>query len=349
MKDPSSSIIRFPADPGKMPTRAGLASRGRTGVLVVITALAVWAFWRLELRLTDMLPSCPSLQLAKEFFSRALTPALDYESPNLPPGIVPLPWKAIQAAGNTVIFAAAAMTLAVPLGLVLGFLAATAWWVQDPVGGSSPSRRFLNRTLRPFVYGSTRLLIAVMRSIHELLWAVLLLAAFGLLPVGAVIALAIPFAGVLAKIFSEMIDEAPRDTAHALRGAGASPAQIFLFALLPRALPDMTAYTFYRFECALRSSAVLGFFGFPTLGYYLAASFENLYYGEVWTCLYALFLLVVVVEWWSGGAESFAGGFPYDKSRRGCSAPERTTAQELGFVPQWLGVASARRRLLDCG
>ena len=62
----------------------------------------------------------------------------------------------------------------------------------------------------------------------------------------------------------------------------------------------MTAYTFYRFECALRSSAVLGFFGFPTLGFYLAASFENLYYGEVWTYLYTLFVLIVVVEWWSG-------------------------------------------------
>jgi phosphonate transport system permease protein len=62
----------------------------------------------------------------------------------------------------------------------------------------------------------------------------------------------------------------------------------------------MTAYTFYRFECALRSSAVLGFFGYPTLGYYVAASAENLYYGEVWTYLYALFALIVVVEWWSG-------------------------------------------------
>ncbi len=298
MTDPSASTIRFHDGPAALPPLAPLASKGRTGILLAITALAVWAFWYLELRFSDLVPSGPSLQLAKEFFSRALKPALDYESADLPSGIVPLWWKAVQAASNTVLFAVAAMTLAVPLGLLLGFLAATSWWIQDPVGGTS--RPFLSRALRPLVYGSTRFLIAVMRSIHELLWAVLLLAAFGLLPISAVIALAIPFAGVLAKIFSEMIDEAPRDTAHALRGAGASPSQIFFFALLPRAWPDMTAYTFYRFECALRSSAVLGFFGFPTLGYYLAASFENLHYGEVWTYLYALFLLIVVVEWWSG-------------------------------------------------
>ena len=97
-----------------------------------------------------------------------------------------------------------------------------------------------------------------------------------------------------------MIDEAPRDAAAALRAAGASPLQVFVFGLVPLALPDMFAYAFYRFECALRSSAVLGFFGFPTLGYYVAASFENLQYGEVWTYLYALFALVLLVEMWSG-------------------------------------------------
>ena len=70
--------------------------------------------------------------------------------------------------------------------------------------------------------------------------------------------------------------------------------------MLPRALPDMVAYALYRFECGLRSAAVLGFFGLPTLGYHLAASFENLHYGEVWTYLYTLLGLVILVDWWSG-------------------------------------------------
>ena len=282
------------------PPHKAFALGGRLGLLLAILLAALWSFVRLDIRPGDLLPSGPSLQTAVDFFSRAFRPALTYEAPNLPEGIVPLPLKAVQAAANTVIFASAAMSIAVPLALLLGFLASTAWWIQDPAGGASTQRRLGGRMLRPLVYSAARLLIAVMRSIHELLWAVLLLAAFGLVQISAVIALAIPFAGVLAKVFSEMIDEAPRDTSLALRGAGASPAQIFLFGLLPRALPDMTAYTFYRFECALRSSAVLGFFGYPTLGYYIAASFENLYYGEVWTYLLTLFLLIGPVERWSG-------------------------------------------------
>jgi phosphonate transport system permease protein len=76
--------------------------------------------------------------------------------------------------------------------------------------------------------------------------------------------------------------------------------QTFAFGLLPTALPDMAAYAFYRFECALRSSAILGFFGFETLGLYLKQSFNNGYYGEVWTFLYAVFVLVLVVDAWSG-------------------------------------------------
>jgi len=129
---------------------------------------------------------------------------------------------------------------------------------------------------------------------------VLCLAAFGLSELSAVIAIAIPYSGTLAKVFSELIDEAPRDAAHALRAAGASPVAVFIVGLLPRALPDCAAYALYRFECALRSSAVLGFFGYPTLGFFISASFENLHYGEVWTYLYTLLLLVVVVDWWSG-------------------------------------------------
>ncbi len=287
--------------------KTGFLGAGRRGlVLASIAAAGLVAAIDLGLDPRDLIPGEGGLTVAGELFSRALSPALTYEADDLPAGIQPLPLKALEAARVTVTLAAAAISLSVVVGLVLGFMASTAWWVGDasPTSGQDPAvsraRRFLNRAVRPTLYGGTRTLIALMRSVHELLWAVLLLAALGLSQLTAVIAIAIPYAGTLAKVFSEMLDEAPRDSALALRAAGASPAVVFLFGLLPRALPDMAAYAFYRFECALRSSAVLGFFGYPTLGYYIAASFENLYYGEVWTYLYTLFLLVAFADWWSG-------------------------------------------------
>ncbi len=271
----------------------------RRWVLAAILASGVAAGWTLHLDPRDLIPGSGGLNIARDFFSRALTPALTYEAAFVPADAPPLWLKTLGAIRTTVVFAAAAISLSVLLGLGLGFLGSTAWWAGDPVGGRSRGGRLGRRAIPLAIYGGTRTIITLMRSIHELLWAVLFLAAFGLSNLAAVIAIAIPYGGTFAKVFSELIDEAPAESGRALRAAGAAPMQVFFFGLLPRALPDMIAYTLYRFECSLRSAAVLGFFGYPTLGYYLAASFENLHYGEVWTYLYALFLLVIVVEWWS--------------------------------------------------
>ena len=192
------------------------------------------------------------------------------------------------------------MSLSLVLGVVLGFAASSAWWRNPGIDGGKGILGFMRRSIAPAVCGFSRLLIVLMRSVHELMWAVLFLAAIGLNNLAAVIAIAIPYGGTLAKMFSELVDEAPRDSAHSLRGLGASGFQTYCFALLPRALPDLIAYAFYRFECVLRSSAVLGFFGFPTLGLYIRQSFSATNYGEVWTFLYALLALVILADTWSG-------------------------------------------------
>jgi phosphonate transport system permease protein len=244
-------------------------------------------------------PSNAGLRVALDFFSHAFSPSWHSEAPppwgsrSLIPGV-------LEAIHQTIIFAAAGLGLALVLGTVLGFLGSTAWWSGETEARRGVLGRILSRAVMPTVYAATRVVIALLRSVHELIWAVLFLAALGRSDFAAVVAIAIPISGTLAKIFSELIDEAPRDAALVLRAAGAGPVQVFSIGLLPRALPDMAANTLYQFECALRSSTVLGFFGFPTLGYAISASFENLYYGEVWTYLYALLALIVAVEWWSG-------------------------------------------------
>ncbi|MBI5364022.1 MAG: ABC transporter permease subunit [Planctomycetes bacterium] len=277
------------------------APRGarRRWVLLAITVAAVLAALTLKASLGDLVPQRGGAELVLRFFARALSPAFRHEG-EVPEGTPSLFFSALAAMRRTLVFGVAAMSLALAGGVVLGFLGSSAWWSGARAGGGSAWSRFLYRAIAPSVWGAARVLIVGMRSVHELLWAVLFLAALGLNNVTAVVAIAIPYTGTLAKVFSEMIDEAPRDAAHALRAAGASHVQVFALGLLPRALPDMCAYAFYRFECAIRSSAVLGFFGFPTLGYSISASFENLHFGEVWTYLYALCVLVVGVELWSG-------------------------------------------------
>jgi len=268
----------------------------RAITLLSIAAAAFIAARGLGLDLDGLIPRGAGLELAREMFGAALHPALDYQSDVVLPGTPPFLLKVLGGVLRTVLFAAAAMSLAVPAGLVLALFASEAWWVRGRPDGAAtigPAARAIQV--------SVRFLIALLRSVHELLWAVLFLAALGLNPAAAVVAIALPFSGTLAKVGSEMLDEADRDSWRALWTAGASPSAALVVGLLPRATPDLIAYAFYRFECALRSAAVLGFFGYPTLGLYVSQSFENLYLREVWTYLYALVALVLVVEAWSAG------------------------------------------------
>lgn len=271
---------------------------GRRWVVVTILAAGIGCAVYLELHPAFLFQS-PNPDQTIEFFAAALKPAVQYEADFVPVGTEPLLLKVGRALGQTILFAASAIGLSIIVGLILGFFASTAWW--SPGLSEASSLRFrIVRWVGPLLYTATRIVIGFMRSIHELLWAVLLLVAFGNNHLTAVIAIAIPFSGTLAKIFSEMIDEAPTQAAEALRASGASPLQTFFFGLIPGVFPDLCSYTIYRFECALRSSAILGFFGIPTVGFYLKLSFENLQYREVWTYLYALFALIVIVDAWSG-------------------------------------------------
>jgi phosphonate transport system permease protein len=275
-----------------------LQARGAT--LLAILGLGVWSFVALDLTWDQIFPDADNFRQIGEFFSYAFRPALAFAPGEVPEGSPSLLSQALRGAQLTVIFAVTALSVSIVIGCVLGFFGSTAWWSGDPAGARTSYGRYAKRVVAPTIYGITRVVITLMRSVHELIWAVLFLAALGFNDLSAVIAIAIPYGGTLAKIFSEMIDEAPRDASNALRGSGASGTQVFCFGLLPRALPDMSAYALYRLECALRSSAILGFFGWETLGYFIKQEWENADYDQVWTYLYTLLILVILVEWWSG-------------------------------------------------
>ena len=300
-RDGQSGGVLAAESPGGRYRRSRLprSSRGRSERLRVLSGVVLAGILSavyLGLDPIRFFSGVRSWKVVGEFVRAAFAPTLTSESGS---GYFLLPqiWEGIY---TTVMFAAAGMGLAMILGGALGFLASRAWWDGELVDAGSGWRDRAARRVGPVITSATRVFIALLRSIHELLWAILFLSAFGLSDATAVLAIALPYGGILAKIFSEMIDETPADAALALRAAGGEAGTALIVGLLPRALPDIATYSFYRFECALRSSAVLGFFGFPTLGYYITASFENLYYREVWTYLYALIGLVVLVETWSG-------------------------------------------------
>ena len=91
----------------------------------------------------------------------------------------------------------------------------------------------------------------------------------------------------------------PEEPLSALRTAGASEWQVLLYGRLPIALPDMLSYTFYRLECAIRAAAVMSFVGVAGLGFQIQISLDDLRFSEVWTLLFALVGLILLIDLWS--------------------------------------------------
>lgn len=142
-----------------------------------------------------------------------------------------------------------------------------------------------------------RVVCALVRAVHEIFWAFLFLPIVGLNPVCGVLAIAIPYAGVFAKVCAEIIQEADARPASALP-YGTDRLTRFAYGVLPVVFRSFKSYSSYRFECALRSSAVLGFVGLPTLGFHLETAFREGLYCEAAALLYAFYLLIFSLKWW---------------------------------------------------
>ena len=141
-----------------------------------------------------------------------------------------------------------------------------------------------------------RLLLNVLRSVPELVWAALMVLAAGLGPFAGALALALHTAGVFGRLFGETLENAPRDPERALREAGSGALAAFAYGLLPLALPQWVAYGLYRWEMNIRMAAVLGFVGAGGLGqmlYFHLALFQQ---AQAATVLLAMFALVLGVD-----------------------------------------------------
>ncbi|WP_316571286.1 ABC transporter permease subunit [Neobacillus sp. YIM B06451] len=203
-------------------------------------------------------------------------------SPSLSPDVL---WLGLEASWLTMAYATAGMSLAFVYAFVAGVLA-------SGVLSNGKGSRFFSKLFFRGILGFTR-------SIHELVWAWLFVASVGLSPYAAIFALAIPYGGILGRIFADMLADVPEQPIIALKTAGASRLQLLFYGYLPLVRADFVSYTMYRYECAIRSSAIMSFVGLGGLGYQIQLSLADLKYNEVWTYVFFLIILVILVDGWS--------------------------------------------------
>lgn len=141
-----------------------------------------------------------------------------------------------------------------------------------------------------------RLMLNFLRSIPELVWAALMVMAAGLGPFAGTLALAWHTAGVIGRLFAETLENAPAEPAQALRLSGCRPALAFFYGTMPNVVPQLVAYSLYRWEINIRMAAILGVVGAGGLGQMLYFSLSLFQQRQALTVIIAMLLLVVIVD-----------------------------------------------------
>ncbi len=208
-----------------------------------------------------------------------------------PPDLSPSFLRIVAAATlQTLAIAIAGTALSVVIGLPLAFLATPTLWQRGVlVAGDPPSaaRFFLSGVSRV-----TRALFGFLRAVPDLMWGLLFVVAVGLGSVAGTLALAVSYGGVLGRVYADVFEDVDPRALEALHGVGATRFQVFLRAIWPQAVPSVTGYTIYSFECCVRAASVLGFIGAGGIGYEINLSMRMFNYGEVLTLVTSLLVLV---------------------------------------------------------
>lgn len=190
-------------------------------------------------------------------------------------------WIIARAVLETIAMAIVGTMIAALLAVPLGFLAART---------VVPS---------PWVHVPLRRVMDLFRAIPPLIWALILVVAFGLGPLAGVMALALADIPRLGKLYAEAIEGLDPRPGEALRAAGAGPLAQLRFGAIPQVAPVWASQTLYYLEQNFRAAAVLGVVGAGGIGYELDERLRAFQFDEVAFILVVFVITVGLLDWLS--------------------------------------------------
>ena len=253
-------------------------ARARVGALIA-AGVVLWPLLVLAEFKPWVLFEAGNLRVMGSFLAGFLPPATSIEFLGL----------LLAATLQTLAMATAGIALAWLLAVPLAF-AMTPSLSVSRIGPADTLRR--GRTLR----GVARMVLILLRAIPEVVWALVFVRALGLGPAAGVLAIAITYAGMLGKVYAEILESGDTRCGRALLEAGSGRLAALCYGLLPGAAQELASYTVYRWECAVRASVVMGFVGAGGLGQLMDQAMKMLNGGEASTILVAFLLLVLLAD-----------------------------------------------------
>ena len=243
----------------------------RFAVILAVLSFLAWSIAFLNIDLSRILGAFP--RLAAILATRYFPPDLEYVSD---PGFLHSVMRTLE------------MSL---LGGALGVLCSIplAWLAARNI---TVSRRIAYPLGRFAIMGS--------RSIHETIWTILFVTVLGFGMLAGTLALTVFCIGFAGKLFSDELEAIDMGPVEAMRSVGASPLQVFQYAVLPQIRVAFTGIAIYTWDVAFRAATVVGFFGGGGMGWYLKRTTQQLESHRVAAILLVIVGLVLLAEIGSG-------------------------------------------------
>jgi phosphonate transport system permease protein len=153
-----------------------------------------------------------------------------------------------------------------------------------------------DKAARVSVYAVSKTVLAVLRTVPEIVWALIFVFVVGLGPFPGVLALGFHTGGVLGKLFGEVLEDVDPRPLEALQSTGASRLGIVLYGILPQALPQFVSYALYRWEVNIRAAAIMGFVGAGGLGQRIHVAISLFHEHQLLTLILAIYVMVTLVD-----------------------------------------------------
>jgi phosphonate transport system permease protein len=154
----------------------------------------------------------------------------------------------------------------------------------------------MGRALRIAVFATAKAALNVLRTVPEIVWALIFVFVVGLGPFPGVLALGVHTGGVLGKLFGEVLEDVDPRPLEALQTTGASRLTILLYGVMPQAAPQFVSYALYRWEVNIRAAAIMGFVGAGGLGQQIHVAISLFHEHRLLTLILAIYLIVTLVD-----------------------------------------------------
>ena len=212
------------------------------------------------------------LELFLDFIKSAFTPKINKEIINI----------SIVRLNETLLISFLSWIISIVLGTILGIFSSDIFFklIRIPVYIKYLLSCFLN----------------IIRSIHELVWCLILMQIFGINISIGILAISIPFIAINAKVISEQLELISTEKIESITiFEGNKLSSLITLIWLP-IIKIIRTFGFYRLECSIRSSAILGLFGVGGIGTSIFLSFQSLNFNEMWTYIFSISLLILLLK-----------------------------------------------------